>query len=110
MTSQLTILEASATTIHSSKNNSIILCPEIWNNNVSAICILLSGSKCSCPNPQFSRSIKFHLDTEQFKNSKEKAELVRDFLMDSDTFKDYGKFQLSKSKRGTQQKKNTTRA
>ena len=37
------------------------------------------------------RSIKFHLDTEIFKNSKEKAELVRDFLMDSETFDDNSK-------------------
>ena len=37
------------------------------------------------------RSIKFHIDTGIFKNSKEKAELVRDFLMDSETFLDQGK-------------------
>ena len=37
------------------------------------------------------RSIKFHIDTEIFKNSKEKAELVRDFLMDSETFDDNSK-------------------
>ena len=36
------------------------------------------------------RSIKFNFDTELFKSTKEKAELVRDFLMDSQTFKDYG--------------------
>ena len=36
------------------------------------------------------RSVKFHLGTEQFRGSREKAVLVRDFLRDSATFLDYG--------------------
>ena len=38
----------------------------------------------------FSRSIKFHMSTENFADTQEKAQLVRDFLMDSKTFQDYG--------------------
>lgn len=41
------------------------------------------------------RSIKFHIDTDIFKNSKEKAELVRDFLMDSETFQDNGEIDIT---------------
>ena len=38
----------------------------------------------------FSRSIKFHMSTENFADTQEKAQLVRNFLMDSKTFQDYG--------------------
>merc|ERR1712226_374926 len=50
---------------------------DITTNNIGSLCY-----------HNTYKSIKFHIDTEIFKNSKEKAELVRDFLMDSETYED----------------------
>ena len=42
------------------------------------------------PKISIIRSIKFHMSTENFVDTQEKTQLVRDFLMDSKTFQDYG--------------------
>ena len=60
----------------------------LTSNNPSLVTIFL-GLFFSDSN-DFSRSIKFHMSTENFADTQEKAQLVRDFLMDSKTFQDYG--------------------
>ena len=71
---------------------------DITTNNIGSLCYHNTYKYIDTDNLLWAkliilliRSIKFHIDTEIFKNSKEKAELVRDFLMDSETFDDNSK-------------------
>lgn len=51
---------------------------DISTNNIGSLCY-----------HNTYKSIKFHISTNLFKNSQEKTELVRDFLIDSKTFQNY---------------------
>ena len=80
--------------LHKSINNilttrswNIAVCPSsIWMFTFLSWCKLKPQTKS-----HILRSIKFHMSTENFMDTQEKAQLVRDFLMDSETFRDYGK-------------------